>query len=296
MTTPQAEKTNKTQKGLDNSLRPAQRLEGLDQSVYKGKTGEINPTTLSYGHFTRPDPKDEKMELWSNWDGKDTNVQKILTDEQLQYEIDKKKQIEQMNIYSLANQLIDSRRPETQDEAYRIMPELKIFPEQAFRVSLSIQLALRQMMRDGRVRGQDDIQLIYKILNADYQIPIFPLWDDGGLFLASNPDLASAIGDAYKSISKQAYKKGLFNPHQYGPVGRTDPSGNSIFETQILSRLNSKIKNALVTRLFPNLRNRSQDEVSRFVVNIMTKQNQYTESLKMPQKNGANFLNNLFNW
>lgn len=241
-----AKNTVKKQQTIRSKTAPVQSLNGVESAKDLGLASVNN---LTRGRYIKPDfKKDTDMSIWKDLPSE--LGQKVVSDKHVKYFKDKKEKAEQFEVLRLASQLIDPRNPETQDFAYAVFPDLFNVPEQTFRDHVGMQLAIRAMIRAGRVNGAEDIQLVYRVICTDFVFPISPLWDYEGVVLGSIS--GNAQTQALLQNMKSAEGYGLFNPYKYTTNG-----------TQDLAQMEIKI--ALLQRLFPNLRNRPKSEVKTFI-------------------------------
>lgn len=75
----------------------------------------------------------------------------------IDYFKDKKEQEAYLTELALAEYLIDSKRPETQEKAYAMFSELQSVPDEYYQTNLALQEALRTLLRDGQIRGKDGL-------------------------------------------------------------------------------------------------------------------------------------------
>jgi hypothetical protein len=175
------------------------------------------------------------------------------TEEALNWIQDKQDQIYQQNKLKLASALIDPQHPETQERAYQIMPALKKVPESHLLDEVAMQMTLNSLIRDGVLKGPEDLDFILYILNPEVNLPLTPLWDLAGVFTKDIDSL------------RQAQKKnelGLFSPFKYA-VPITDKEANEM-------QLQNNVKLSIVKRLFHALRDKNNNDISKFIANIVT--------------------------
>lgn len=246
-------------KKLDDQLLPSQQLNprraqvGRDRFSKLGTNsglGNLDPSEYPIdahlqGRYIRPDPRDTDMEIRRNLlkkrDGFTTEFGQMMAGpEVIDYLKDKKEQETYKNQLELASYLIDPRDPRTQEEAYKHFPELLNYPEEAFNQNVGVQMALRGILRDGKLRGAKDNALIYKICSKGYELPLYPVWDHDGALLGNTEitrDLAKMQADAIK--------RGIFNPRRYA-------AGSD--ENLPMQTLQKKLKLLILRRVYPGLR------------------------------------------
>lgn len=170
--------------------------------------------------------------------------------EVIEYLKEKKDQEEYWLELQLAGYLIDSKKPESQENAIAIFPELRDVPEQNHTQNLAIQEAIRTMLRDGKIAGKEDNSLIMHMLRADYALPYYPAWDPEGIIM-NNKTIKSLI------IKRQYInaQKGIFSPRQWGvhPGHELDA---------IDSVIQKEIKLMLLRRLYPGMRDLADDDMN----------------------------------
>lgn len=229
--------------------------QNLDSHAYTKDSGVVDVDNMLRGRYIKPNiKKDTEMNIWQNLPSEVGT--KVVTDKHVKYFKQKKDEAEKFELLRLASQLIDPRNPETQEFAYAVFPDLYNVPEQTFRDDMAIQLAVRSMVRAGRVNGAEDIALIYRLIASDYVFDITPLWDYEGTITAR-------LNDNNVEYFKQKNGYGLFNPYPY------------LFdESEKKSDQNLNIKIALLQRVFPNLRNRKKEDVMKFIQELQIRYNQ----------------------
>jgi len=212
-------------------------------------TGKYHQPGYEVGHWVKPDPRDTDMkirrELINNNPAGSTPFG-IMTagQEVVDYLKEKKDQESYWEELRLAGYLIDSDKPDTQDHAFNVFPELKEVPEQYHVQNLAIQEALRTLLRDGRIAGKDDNSLIYHIIRPDFQLPIFPAWDPEGLIIGDQQLKSELLALQYANA-----KAGLFSPRNWGIKDAS----------RQMEAVQKKIKMMLLRRLYPGLKNKSDD-------------------------------------
>lgn len=154
----------------------------------------------------------------------------------------KKKEMQQnYEQMQLATYAIDPLRPETQDMAYAIWPELQEIPEQFHMEELTLQETLRVMLRDGKLGGREDHELIFHILRPDFKLPIHPLWDPDGAILDS-----AYQGAGIKTVNQQlGVQRGLFSPRNW--------DGTPALSDEKMMGIQNNLKAMILQRLYPGL-------------------------------------------
>jgi len=150
--------------------------------------GHIPIAALQQGPWIQPDSRDTRMEvrrkLLQESKGKATPWgQMTAGDEVVDYVLDRKLKEENWNHLRFGAYLIDSKKPDSQDFAFSVLPELREYPEYSHAKDLAFQEALRLMIRDGKVGGRDDLALLYEMIKPDFVIPENPLWDPTGIIM-----------------------------------------------------------------------------------------------------------------
>ena len=243
---------------LQKKLRPGQLLD--KDTKNRLKDGKFNVGGLNYGHFVKSDPRDVdqeiKRQLVQEGGEKGIGPWGVITSGQddIDYLKDKKAQEEQVNSLKFAALLVDPDHPATQVEVYKKFPELKTYPDEFYHQQLAVQEALRNMIRDGTINGQEDLDLIRYILRPDTVIPLFPAWDPTGTIV--NQALGTIGEEEWLSKS---YARGFLSPRQWS-------TGDEQTGYQ------KELKRILFKRLFPQARSWKDSEVQTF--------------LSAPKKNG----------
>jgi hypothetical protein len=243
----------------------------LDKKFYDKQIANVNkannkdavyPTAaLGIGHWVRPDRRDTDFEIRRQLlqtggdkgpDGVSTPYgQMTAGNEVIDYLKDKKKQEEYWYQLKLGSYLIDPKRPETQERAYEMFPELKDYPEQYHGENLALQESIRTMLRDGKLGGQDDNALIAHIMRADFELPLFPVWDPEGIIIKD----AAKAGNYFQMLEGYV-KRGLFNPRRWG-VNEADVPADR--DRAVFQKM---MKAALLKRLYPGLRDWTMEELT----------------------------------
>lgn len=187
----------------------------------------------------------------------------------------KKKEAEEyLRELQLANYLIDSDIPESQERVFQIFGELKDVPDKEFMQFVTHQEALRIMLRDGVVRGKDDHALIVSIMKPDYLLPTTPIWDNEGKLLGSAPILELlkniTVGELIKAQNAVTEPvRQLYNPKTYSYDTEIDGLPGSVKDLNIL------LKIAILKRLYPGIKkefeldenkNKSTAELEKWLV------------------------------
>lgn len=239
------------------------------------------------GHWVRPDPRDTEMQVRREAAKMSGIGNGAITpwgiqsapDDLGNWLMQKKEQEEYWQQLKLASYLIDSKNPATQDPVYTIFPELRDYPEQVHTQNLQVQEALRTMLRDGTVRGKEDNMLVYKLIQDDFILPMWPIWDPNGLIL----DQVYRSDDFWNWQTK-AIQRGFFNPRKWHTG---DMSGDANYV-----KMQRNIKKMILKRLYPGLRDADDTTMDNFINNISAASGYNTEpgySLKQynPGRAGA---------
>jgi len=166
----------------------------------------------------------------------------VMDDKVIDYLTDKKKAEDSLSELRLAAYTIDPKNPQSQERAFQNFPQLKEYPDQAHMQNLSMQEALRTMLRDGTVGGPEDLSLLRAVLREDFRLPVFPVWDEVGILLDGKGADQDGIA-AYLNNMQKWYSRGLFNPRKWNAV-----SNDAFTEFQ------NNLKVRIVRHLFPALR------------------------------------------
>lgn len=243
--------------------------------------GEFPTHALHYGRFIQPDPKAEFYSDWYSLEGNGGTGQgwglKTMPPGLIEFAQRQKWKQDEFAKLSFARHLVDSRDPNSQEYAYQLVPQLRDMPEEAYEEMLGIQTALRIMLRDGKLHGKEDFELLYRILDEDFEIPLTPVWDETGQILGQSGVLAKHI--AY--LRTNGYQEGLFWRYSFGPDGHRNyvkGRGDSA-ESQAMKKLQDEIKVMLVQRLIPNLRNRPRAVAEEAIKDIRMRKSTYTKAL-----------------
>lgn len=257
--------TNKLAKKNQRKFEPPQLL---DKQRYDAENaedgannvkGRYNIASGMVGRYARSDPRDTDKAIKQQLarDPKQFGIVHA-TDEDVDYMKSKKEQEYYWRSLRLGQYLIDAERPETQDHAFAVFPELKDYPDEYHRDNLAVQEALRTMLRDGKLGGKEDHELIMHICRPDFELPIFPVWDPQGLTLTGEGDLKTAFQNYISYGLKNATQTGFFSPRKW----------NADAGAQQASELQQKLKIMILRRLYPGLRDKDNEEISRFLKTI----------------------------
>jgi len=233
---------------LDHTRAAIQQKDGITENRYPQAGYEV-------GHWVQPDERDTDMKMRTELIGSSTSGATpfgVMTagQEVIDYLKAKKDQEEYWYELKLAGYLIDEKRPETQDNAFGIFPELREVPEQYHTQNLAMQEAIRTMLRDGKISGKEDNSLIAHIIREDYVLPIFPAWDPEGLIVGSETLKPELLKMQYLNASK-----GIFSPRQWGVDAQA-----------AMDTIQKKIKIMLLKRLYPGLRDQKDDDIFRSLI------------------------------
>lgn len=161
----------------------------------------------------------------------------------ISYAQQKEDQMDRENFLSLASLLIDPKNPETQKDAYSVVPELRDIPESYYKDQVALSMTIHSMLRDGQIRGREDFDLLYFILGPDFQFPMFPLWDPSGTLIGQLKDTQE-----YQDWLKLTLK------NIWNPVTRAYEA-DGVAQRYANPKLNNKIKLIIAKRMLPALRN-----------------------------------------
>jgi hypothetical protein len=215
------------------------------------------------GHWARGSPLDEEFkarrELLQrgnpNYGATPYGIVSVDPDQAIAYMNEKKSQEQWMLETQLGSYLVDPKRPETQEKAFTMFPELTEYPDAHHTNLLAMQESLRQMLKSGTIGSKDDHAMVLEMVRQDFRMPLFPAWDPEGLTLGA---AVNAIGNV--NVLMNMKKKGLFNFQKrglatiedYGANGPTGGVGPLDAETTL--QLNLKV--AILKRLYPGLRDK----------------------------------------
>lgn len=211
---------------------------------------------LSQGKWTNTNSKkDKEIKDYSTFiNKKPFGADPVITvdpETYISYAQKKEDEMDRENFLGMASLLIDPNNPETQKNAYSVVPELRDVPEQFYNDQVALSMTIHSMLRDGQVRGREDFELLYYILGPDFMFPMFPLWDPNGALIQE-----LTLSAEYKDWMKK-YVKNIWNPvtRRYQPNVDKDFKGTP--------ELNNKIKLIIAKRMFPALRHlNSMDDVA----------------------------------
>jgi hypothetical protein len=148
---------------------------------------------------------------------------------------------------ALAEKLIDAKNPETQEKAYALFPQLQSVPDEYYQEQMALQEALRTLLRDGQIRGQEDNALIARICADDFVLPMLPAWDPSGIIVGQI--------DAFRELMRRGYQRGLFSPRQWG----SDLTQSDEMKEQ------RKVKTLILRRLYPGLRDAPKQTLDQII-------------------------------
>jgi len=171
-------------------------------------------------------------------------------EEELRWLQEKKNQEVLNQEMKLGSYLIDEKRPESQDRAFELYPELKEYPESYRNQNLYMQEALATILRDGKLTNREDNRFLQFIFRPDTELPLTPLWDPEGVMLAGavkQPSFLKAL--------PEYLKLGLFSPRKY-----------SASELEANKILQQKIKIMIARRVYPGLRDKEDDYIIKDVL------------------------------
>ena len=110
--------------------------------------GRYNVASGHLGHFIRPNARDGDIAIKQQLARDPTQFGVVhATDEDVSYIKSKKDEEYNYRSLRLGQYLIDPERPESQDHAFAVFPELKEYPDEYHRDNLAVQEALRTMLR-----------------------------------------------------------------------------------------------------------------------------------------------------
>lgn len=206
------------------------------------------------GRWLRPDPRDTDMQIRGSLVKPELGAggtpygMMTVNDDVIGYFKDKKEQEMYLKDLSLAEYLIDGKRPETQEDTYNMFPELRDVPDEWFQTTIALQEALRTLLRDGKIRGREDHALVAKIVRDDFLLPFMPAWDPTGVILGKL--------DSFKEVMGKGYRRGIFNPRQWG------------MEASVNMEDQRRAKRLILRRLYPGLMESSDEEINAIIKNM----------------------------
>ncbi len=262
----------------------------LDGQGNGATADHLNPRVFHKGQWTTPSSLDTEMQARKELQtgaaaglGGATEFGHMSVDGKrlIDYMHEKKDQEQHLKSLRLIEQAIDPKNPATQDHVYAIYDELITVPRQYHLNELAIQEGLREMLHHGRINGKQDNELILRILQPDFQLPVTPLWD------ASGKILAGIVDQQGRSAALQA---GIFSPRHYG---WDDPIG--------ASKVQLALKVMIVRRLYPGLREKSDDAVKLFISSLASDTSMGPDGSNAANRTkqtirGDNYLKELFGW
>jgi len=210
------------------------------------------------GQFLRKDAKDIEddtlVDLWraiphnsAEWG------QKIMPPDLPEKILKKTKDQEYLNMLNfVSNAAVDLDDPDTQEYLYNMAPELKYVPDQYVEQVAGTQLFIRNLLRDGKIRGKKDLLVVWDLLNPNRDIPLAPIWDSSGIILdtvLSSTTLKDLIQTSWNS------EKTWNNPFDWWSAASEDEKKwQTGIEEAYKNELQRKLKIMLVRRLFPKYR------------------------------------------
>ncbi len=222
----------------------------------KAAPGQQMGSYLSQGKWVNTNPeKDKQIKDYTTFVKKNPfKAEPVITvdpETYISYAQKKEDEMDRENFLGMASLLIDPNNPETQKNAYSVVPELRDVPEQFYNDQVALSMTIHALLRDGQVRGREDFELLYYILGPDFMFPMFPLWDPNGALIKE-----LALSTEYQKWIKK-YTKNIWNPvtRRY----QTDVDSNFKGDPE----LNNRIKLIIAKRLLPALRHlNSMDDVA----------------------------------
>lgn len=253
-------------------------------------TGEY----LTQGHWTKTDSdRDKKIKDYTKFiqqGKKQLGVDPVITvdpEMYVKYAQKKEDEMDKENFLSLASLLIDPKNPETQKDAYSVVPELRDIPEAFHKDQIALSMTIHSMLRDGKIRGREDFNLLYYILGPDFQFPMFPLWDPNGTLIEEFSNM-----DSFKSWISVNKLKNIWNPvtRRYEQNGVKNKYLNN-------PDVNRKLKLIIAKRMLPALRNLSNEQAMDTLKGILEGHTQSAEfwggeNSKPTDRNYQSFLRN----
>lgn len=208
------------------------------------------------GPFIEKNPeKDLKYLLWTAYTGDAT---RFLTDDVLNYELEKKQNIEQVNVSNLIAQGFDLRNP--QQITGEVYTEFRDKVSEAFFDFVVFKNRLKRLLRNSNIRDIEDFFFIYDIFCKKYPEAV--------LFKAMSyiyPKKTHGIQQQnlnYLSDNKEAFLKDIdLNQLNIPAFDKTFISDNSFKTKTKSSQAFNKIVLFIYYKLFPvDVRGKTQDQ------------------------------------
>jgi len=288
-----ASSLNASQQALVKKHRPAQTIGsfGRDTAASVNNNATFTREQLLQGRFIPQDEKDTDMKLLKDVQNNENRTPfgtvsvdpKMLID----YYKTKKNQKDYTELLELGSLMIDEKDPSSQKRAYSVLPELEKIPEAFFQEQFAFQASIYQMLRDGQVRGREDLETLKFLLRKDVMLPLTPLWDLNGFIIKSIEGTKD-----WKAFQLAKTQKGYFNPFKW----TADSLDNTV--PQALQKVQLLAKTVILKRLLPGLRNipdtdEGNDELKKKVLRLMNAANKLgSNDLTVPDDIGAE-LNDL---
>ena len=112
------------------------------------------------------------------------------------------------------------------------------------------------MLRDGKLGGKEDHELIMHMMRADFMLPVYPLWDPEGLILGEDADIRRSLTDYMNQRHLPGVASGFFSPRTWGS------------KEQVENQLQTRLKLMILRRLYPGLRTTKDEEIMRLLKSV----------------------------
>ena len=207
---------------------------GLDNNRY------LASDALLQGLWVKPDMKaDDEINMWENAPAS-MGMKMLPYGMYKKYITSKREQQLQVSKYQLGAWLIDPMRPESQEEAYAIVPELEEIPRKDFEWEVTKQVTLYHIIQSGRISSQAEFYFLFAMLDPRFRLPNKPVWDANGNF------------DAFNVTAKGNVDAGLFSYFVWN-FGSGDRNRIGV-EKEIPNDRQLTAKALIFQRVFPGLR------------------------------------------
>jgi len=248
--------------------------------------GNFTREQLLTGRFIPYDEKDTDMKLLRQIQDDQNRTQfgtvavdpKMLID----YYKGKKNQTDYTKFLTLGSLMIDEKDPSSQKRAYQVIPELEKIPEAFFQEQFAFQASIYQMLRDGQIRGKEDLETLSFLARQDVMLPLTPLWDLNGFIVDSIKGTKE-----WKAYQLKMTQKGYFNPFNWNPKGPANSVPDEMKAVQKLAKI------VLFRRLLPGLRNADEKEADRIITALGNETNQLGDNWQTTPDDIKKELNDL---
>lgn len=94
-----------------------------------------------------------------------------------------------LDLLRLGGAMIDPKNPETQVDAFAVLPELEEVSNAQYQRDLQQQVTLHHLLMNGHISTKEELLFVDEILAPDYELPKNPIWDPTGAIIQ---DIANA--------------------------------------------------------------------------------------------------------